>query len=221
MTSSLRDGLSFCLLGDRIVFLDLPQDRYFGLAPGVEEVFKRAIAGDPLTARERALLGAARVIKAGDTPLSLHACQAATPRRSIFEHRCGRSRSREIAAFAWQLLRARLNLRFRGLPRTMEGVVRRKQDAAAAAVNHTGAEQVLARAAEAQHKCARIFGSHDLCLPYAIALADLLFAQGVPAEIVIAVGMPPFRAHAWVQSGDILVNERLDIAADYTPIAVL
>lgn len=66
-----------------------------------------------------------------------------------------------------------------------------------------------------------MFGSHDLCLPYAIAAARSLHAAGIPADVVIAVGMPPFRAHAWVQWREVLVSERLEIAAHYTPIAVL
>ena len=221
MATSLRDGLSFCLLGDRIVFLDLSADRYFALSPYVEAVFRRAAAGEALPPGDRTLLVAARLVQPGEAPLSLHCCQPAVPLRSIFEQLSGRPRTIDVAAFAWKLLRARLSLRFHGLARTMTRAARRKGAPASPYIDPVKTELMLARAAAAQRGCARIFGSHDLCLPYAIALANWLDAQGILADIVIAVGMPPFRAHAWVQWQDTLVNECLEIAAHYIPIAVL
>ncbi|MGO4169924.1 lasso peptide biosynthesis B2 protein [Novosphingobium sp. YAF33] len=222
MPTSLRRGLSFCILGDRIVFLDLPADRYFGLSRKAEDVFRRALAGHPISRTERDILVRARIIDPGDAPLSLAPCTAETPHRSAFDQMSCPSRRRDVAALAWRLLRARASLRLRGLPATAAPLARCK--AAATRDGETGpvtTRHALAAVASAQEACARMFGSHDLCLPYAIAAARSLHAAGIPADIVIAVGMPPFRAHAWVQWRDVLVNERLEIAAHYTPIAVL
>jgi len=222
MPTSLRGGLSFCSLGDRIVFLDLPADRYFGLSHEAEDIFRRALAGHPISRTERDILVKARIIVPGDAPLSLAPCTAETPHHSVFDQTPLPSRRRDVAVLAWHLLRARASLRLRGLPATAAALVRRKT--AATRDGDAGSEttrRALAAVARAHETCARMFGSHDLCLPYAIAAAHSLHAAGISADVVIAVGMPPFRAHAWVQWRDVLVNERLEIAAHYTPIAVL
>ncbi len=222
MPTSLRGGLSFCSLGDRTVFLDLPADRYFALSHEAEDVFRRALAGHPISRRERDILVKARIIVPGDAPLSLAPCTAETPQHSAFEQTPCPLRGREVTVLAWHLLRARASLRLRGLPATAATLARCK--AAATREGDAGSQttwHALAGVARAHETCARMFGSHNLCLPYAIAAAHTLHAAGIAADVVIAVGMPPFRAHAWVQWRDVLVNERLEIAAQYTPIAVL
>ena len=118
MPTSLRGGLSFCTLGDRIVFLDLPADRYFGLSHDAEDVFRRALAGLPISGAERDLLVKARIIALGDAPLCLAPCAAETAHRSAFDQTPCPSRRRDVAALAWHLLRARVSLRLRGLPAT-------------------------------------------------------------------------------------------------------
>lgn len=222
MPTSLRGGLSFCSLGDRIVFLDLPADRYFGLSNEAEDIFRRALARHPISRAERDLLVKARVIVRGDAPLHLAPCIAQTPHHSALGQAPCPSRRRDVVALSRHLAWARASLSLRGLPATTAILVRRKAAMTPdAGVDCDTARHALAAVASAQEACARIFGSHDLCLPYAIAVARCLHAARIPADIVIAVGMPPFRAHAWVQWRDVLVNERLEIAAHYTPIAVL
>jgi hypothetical protein len=39
--------------------------------------------------------------------------------------------------------------------------------------------------------------------------------------LVIAVSLRPFLAHSWVQQGDVLLNERVDVARTFTPILVI
>lgn len=222
MTTSLRAGLSFCTLGGHIVFLDLPADRYFALSQALEITFKKAVAGISLSETERSSLVKAQLIAPGSAPLSLRPSEAIRPNSSVFEASRPDFHWPDVGSLAFRIFRARLNLRFKGLPATVAHLMRHKPHSegneAQASSSIPGA---LFQAAAAQHACARLFGSHDLCLPYAIAVARHLHARGVPADLVIAVGMPPFRAHAWVQWRDVLINERLEIAAHYTPIAVL
>ena len=45
MGFTLRNGISFCRVGDRIIFLDIVTDRYFCLSPEAEHSF-RALAED-------------------------------------------------------------------------------------------------------------------------------------------------------------------------------
>lgn len=51
-----------------------------------------------------------------------------------------------------------------------------------------------------------------LCLQRSAATACLLKRHGVPAQMVIGAQQIPFRAHAWVEVGRRVVNDKL-----YTP----
>jgi hypothetical protein len=47
-----------------------------------------------------------------------------------------------------------------------------------------------------------------LCLQRSAATACLLKKYGVPAEMVIGAQQMPFKAHAWVEVGDRVVNDK-------------
>jgi transglutaminase superfamily protein len=47
-----------------------------------------------------------------------------------------------------------------------------------------------------------------LCLQRSAATACLLREYGVPAEMVIGAQQMPFKAHAWVEAGGQVVNDR-------------
>jgi hypothetical protein len=51
-----------------------------------------------------------------------------------------------------------------------------------------------------------------LCLQRSAATACLLKKYGVPAQLVIGAQQMPFKAHAWVEVGDRVVNDK-----PYTP----
>lgn len=51
-----------------------------------------------------------------------------------------------------------------------------------------------------------------LCLQRSAAAACLLRQYGVPAQLVIGAQQMPFKAHAWVEVGDRVVNDK-----PYTP----
>jgi len=51
-----------------------------------------------------------------------------------------------------------------------------------------------------------------LCLQRSAAAACLLKQHGIPAEMVIGAQQMPFRAHAWVEAGGRVVNDK-----SYTP----
>jgi Transglutaminase-like superfamily len=55
-----------------------------------------------------------------------------------------------------------------------------------------------------------------LCLQRSAVTARLLKQHGVPAELVIGVQTMPVRAHAWVEVGRAVVNDRPYIRDIYT-----
>jgi len=217
MTMSLREGLSFCRLGDRIVFLDLPADRYFCLAPATETIFADACAGSPMNSAQCKALADAGLIDQTQNGRSLRECRGPLTVSSAFESRTIRRAPFTVARLFANFARTQWSLRSRGLAATLSALARRKPQAE----SDVSARAVVDRIAQAQRTCARTFGSHDRCLAYAIAVTRSLYVAGVDADIVIGVAMPPFRAHAWVQWRGVLVNERVEVAAHYTPILVL
>ena len=58
----------------------------------------------------------------------------------------------------------------------------------------------------------------DRCFLNSLVLARFIRMYGLDASWVFGVTMNPFRAHCWVQAGDILLNESLYRTQFYTPI---
>ena len=56
------------------------------------------------------------------------------------------------------------------------------------------------------------YWKHVLCLQRSAATACLLKKHGIPAQMVIGVQQTPFKAHAWVEVGGQVVNDK-----PYTP----
>jgi len=54
-----------------------------------------------------------------------------------------------------------------------------------------------------------------LCLQRSAATTCLLRASGIPAEMVIGAQQMPFKAHAWVEVGGRVVNDRPSMAEIY------
>jgi hypothetical protein len=95
-------------------------------------------------------------------------------------------------------------------------VTDRSSDAAQA-----GETSDIERDVAAFDRCSLLIRSHDQCLVRSLALAHRLAARGRTADLVIAVRVRPFSAHAWVQIGNLLLNENCDGVRGYTPILVL
>ncbi len=63
-----------------------------------------------------------------------------------------------------------------------------------------------------------LFTAHDRCLHDSLNLLGFLAAEGWFPNWVIGVATQPFRAHAWVQSGDLVVGDLHENVRCYTPI---
>ena len=57
------------------------------------------------------------------------------------------------------------------------------------------------------------------CLPHALLLCSYLRAGGHQSMLVIGVRLFPFEAHSWVQAGDVVLTDDLDLVAAYSVIA--
>jgi len=216
MALALRPGLSFCEIGDRLVFLDIRADRYFGLAPDAEHAFRELMAaGAGRDYRSSAMMGDALFVSAKNfcvepCPLPPRATGSLidAPFLPALPHRLS-----AITALA----RMHVRLRLRGLGATVEAVRSRQPEDAE---TMTGADKIRTIAA-AFEASARVIRSHDRCLVRSLATAQALFSNGIAASLVIGVRLRPFAAHSWVQHDQTLVNDRPDNVRSYTPILLL
>jgi len=54
-----------------------------------------------------------------------------------------------------------------------------------------------------------------LCLQRSVVAVELLRGLGVPAKFVYGIQQLPFKAHAWVEVGETVVNDRQDVQKEY------
>ncbi len=60
--------------------------------------------------------------------------------------------------------------------------------------------------------------AHQNCLQDSLSLVRLLTSEGIAASLVLGVATRPFRAHAWVQCGEIVVNDAHEHVRRFQPI---
>lgn len=215
MIHRLQPGVSFCLVADRVVFLDVDADRYFCLSQIAQQTFLRAIDN-----QDDALLATL----APAVPLSLDPahppitpCSAVgEPAGSLLDGALPRPDWRSTLLAAGSLPLATVRLRVCGLAATIRHLVVRKQRLH----RRTARPGQLLQTVSAYARLRYIATESDQCLPRSVAVAGRLAAMNLPATLVIGVKLQPFAAHAWVQSGDWLANDRVDVVRDFTPILV-
>lgn len=219
MGYALRFGLSFCEVGDRLIFLDLVADRYFCMSESAERSFRSLIAGNARPDGEwlAALVEDGLLIETpGKRFPQAYRREAPCPVSMVDEPARPASPGHRLAAI-WALTTTKVSLRFGSLHRTLCKL------AAAKAAQGDASRGALesAEVAAAFEWTRRVMRSHDQCLPRSIAVASRLAALGIPAELVIGVRLRPFAAHSWVEAGGRLVNDRFDTVRTYTPIAAV
>ncbi|GGC05050.1 hypothetical protein GCM10011494_24510 [Novosphingobium endophyticum] len=216
MGHSLRAGISYCDAGGRLIFLDVHADRYFCLAPEAEAAFRRLVAHPGASeAAAPGLLESGMLVRTRHAEVPRPFSLARRAETSLLDLPRLRASSAELLAALSRLALAGLLLRRRGLRRSLERLAAARPSCAPARLDMP---QALQRPAAAFEMSARLVRSHDQCLPRSIALARHCAARGLAADLVIGVRLRPFAAHAWVQAGPWLLNDRLDTVRTYTPI---
>ena len=59
------------------------------------------------------------------------------------------------------------------------------------------------------------------CLLDSLALIAQLARRSIPSELVFGVKLDPFAAHCWVQSGELLLSDRLEEIERFTPVRLV
>ncbi|WP_454798690.1 lasso peptide biosynthesis B2 protein [Novosphingobium lindaniclasticum] len=219
MPYALRSGISFCMVEERPVFLDLFADRYFGLSPTLEAAFLHvANGGETEPARLPPFL-AACLLDPADTSGGISACAAPEAIEALTGDSQRSTASDTLAAAGW-LARSHLALRTGHLASAIQHLAARKA-ALPACTAIDAADIRTSLVASSFAACARWMSAHGRCLPWSLAIAHRLVSVGVSPLLFLGVRLTPFKAHAWVQVDRTVVVERLETTRMFTPILVV
>jgi hypothetical protein len=213
---SFAPGVSACLAdGQRLVVLNTRADRYMMLPPPVEASLRRLLDGAPNLTTDRMLRERlctnGLILRRGDGPPAA-LCRAQPREGSLIDAGWAPPGPRAVAGAGWHVLRAMAALRLSGLERSLDRVT-----------GITPVERALPvdRTAAAFAELRLVMRSLDRCLPLSLALAAVAKRRHAGVRLVLGVKCSPFGAHAWVQQGRVVLNDRLDAVLEYTPILVL
>ncbi|HEX4693592.1 lasso peptide biosynthesis B2 protein [Sphingomonas sp.] len=216
MPLQLRSGLSFCRVGERLVFLDVPGDRYFCLATPLERAIAR-MADDAADA-DPADDAVARLIERGILVASGHPvvpCDLSLdPADSLLDGGAIAETGAAIRAAA-NLWASIVRVKRRSLRHNLRAIALRRRAA------DPPQARSLAQIAAAFDRASGWTSSHDRCLPQSLAVARAALSAGHDVRVVLGVSLGPFFAHCWVQQGATVVNDRVDLVRRFTPILVV
>lgn len=215
METGLRHGLHFCFSGTTPIFLDLETNRYFALPSPVATAF-RSLCEDGASGLPASASEALRKARLFGVPHG----QSRPRQTSVEAPDAELLRDRPVgilqtARAALHLLAARRLLRRGSLARLVTTIDQEKRQARMKQDVPSERLRAIVSAHGAMTSC---FSAPDMCLPNSAALTRALTANGIPARLVIGVRTPPFAAHCWVQTGTLLLNDRLDVVRIFTPI---
>ncbi|WP_454798428.1 lasso peptide biosynthesis B2 protein [Novosphingobium lindaniclasticum] len=216
----LRAGLHFCVLGDRVYFLDAVTGRYFAAAGHcASSLLQLAEAGGWCedASVDIELLVARGLLEPAEEGEAFSPALHIDPPLG-FASFAGKSFSWfGTARAAYEQLRAR-----RMTARSTFAAIL-AEIAGSRSIGIGGSRKTrcsLEELAGFHQQAGLILGRADLCLPRSLALLLAAYAEGFRPRFVIGVRNHPFAAHCWVQAGGTVLNDNIDHVRLFTPILV-
>lgn len=223
MPYRVREDLHFCRIGEQMVFLDLRKDRYFLLRGEIQRAFSAYVSGTTEVAIPRLLELGLLVESDGQTVRAKRSLTA--PARSVFERaqEPGRPHLRTILEVSHLTFLTRRSLATRSIQDvTNEHLLLRRT---ACSKPHTrkvsASEGKLLDSVSDFMQARRLLPIDASCLLDSLVLHAFLLRRRLFSRVVFGVTIDPFSAHAWLQSGDLVLNDSVSHAGMHTPILVL
>ena len=222
----LRDGVSFCWVDDRPIFLDLRTDRYFELTLHQAVLFRNAVLqGLEACDDARELQRTGLLVPTSDVAHPLAPATCAAARMSVMEMddtniELKLSEIFEVVALVLSTQRWLQNRRLGELLDDLAGsaVIARRQ-AFSSSPGHESPEIIKTSRA---FLGARLYApANTSCLLDTLALCRFLTRRGLPWTMVFGVTRYPFSAHCWAQAGELALNDTVGNVSAHTPIRVV
>jgi hypothetical protein len=230
----LADHVRACRIVDQVVLLDMLHGRYVGvggraavpLCDAVEGWPPGDAAGGPIAAGE-----ASRVVQSllaqGLLTRQIARRQSVVdiePAARSFDApeatACGRTGVSDLRRFLRAAAVARLWLRWRSMQAIADAVAARRQRPALAD-DALDPQRLQGPMAIYDRLRPLALTSRDQCLLDSLTLVNFLAAQRLFPRWVIGVKTNPFRAHSWVQCGDMVLNDQHENVRRFKPILVV
>lgn len=224
MGLSLRPGLHFCVANGRTALLDVTHDRYLALPDTLDLAFQALVLGTDAALIEASsidnLIEQGVLVKSKGESLLAAPAPLKRPTASLLDTPL------DGQIDPWMFTNAYIAQRH-AVKRSDALCLRAIVEAITDDLNGVGP----ARALPANRRALRALRSYlatrwlvstrDQCLVQSATLYHFLARYSWRPQFVIAVRMAPFAAHAWLQDGKMVLNDRLDHVLPYTPILVL
>ncbi|HLZ79582.1 MAG TPA: lasso peptide biosynthesis B2 protein [Sphingomonas sp.] len=222
MQLALRNGISFCQVGGRTVFLDIVADRYFCLSAVAECSFLRLVENGGSATHEDACLSnliSRDMLVRSSAAFAPRPCgPPPLPEASLLDRSMPRAGMTGAASALCSLGAARARLRVTGLAPTLSRLAARK---ALLPCGSGAVEPLLERMMAGFVRASCIATLLDNCLAHSIAVASRMVAGGIRPDVILGVQLGPFAAHCWVQHEDRIINDRFDMVRTFTPILAI
>lgn len=211
----LRDNLYWCVSGGRAIFLDIEADRYFCLSPAADATFRAFAAGDrPGKPDSLQLLLERQLLIEAPEPADVRPCTFVSAVGDFFPHPASRPTLPAMCRVFTAELKIKRLLRTKPLLDVIKHVALGSPAHQGSTESHDLDNVVRAIAA-----ASLLFGATDRCLVRALAAQRICRSLGLTTRLVFGVRTNPFGAHAWVQSGELVIVGDFEQVRLYTPIA--
>lgn len=221
MGYSLRTGVTCRQSGGFTFFLDLDRDRYVAIEGAANAAFDRLVANAPCSEGDQGLVAQfiteGLIVETAGLQRPEPCAHVSTTIDSAIDLAVDRHIKPPASAALARIVLAKWSLRRIGLARTLERLARRKRRRA----GHPGVADRLVRISAAFERCNAFASPLDQCLPRSIAVAHRMLDLGLCPTLLIGVRAQPFAAHCWIESGDLIVNDRRDTVTPFAPILMI
>jgi hypothetical protein len=215
MGLQLLPELSFCLVEDRVIFLDLASDRYFRLQSADERVFVELVNGSEDLSPSDLPAGfpVRRLFRHVSKPA--RPCPAIAPacRQAFLPDPTTRPSVIQVTEALFGQLRASRrvrNQRFLTLVEQLRSMSNNRHQ-------NVRVDEIV----QAHALTDLIYSAHDRCLAKSIALFAALRRSAIDGRLIFGVTARPFAAHCWVQVDDMVLNGDIDLIHLFTPIMII
>lgn len=206
----LRSGLHHRRFDGGVILFDLFADRYFLLTDKSAERFDLVLAGAGTSADEDHLRGLGLLADDGARNLA-RTILPPMAARSLVDEPLDKASMVATISCIWAQRRARRDLQNNRLAEIVTRLGQRSDQLSPPDMD------ACREFATAFVRAKRYMSSDDQCLVRGIAMTRMLARRGVAASLVFGVTMP-FAAHSWVQVGDTVLTDSLDMVLHYQPI---
>jgi len=226
MAFRIREHLHYCQAGGRVVLMDLRSDSYFLLQKDLESIFLAHANGLETRHVDREKLLALDLLADAGCERQLAVDGSVPPAaRSAIEETAssGQTHAAVVIEAAWIVLSTKRRLATENIASVIDRYRLPPQRAAESRslVSTPADDKRLVDASHGYMAARRFVPIKPSCLLDTLALRTFLARRRLTASIVFGVSADPFAAHAWLQCGDLVLNETVSHARMHTPIMVV